>query len=270
MGKFDGKHLTGLVGPVVNRRGRNGVTIIQTAPRKFKQTKATRQASNLFALGSTLAGTIRRDLQTIISGNYDGGMVNRFSKPVREVINQCYDRATKAFNFTEDSFSRLTGFEFNIKSTLINSLWVQAEMHLDGNSLKISLPEIKIGEELKFPVSANVCTLTIAVTRIALKAGLHTIPLQQSIEISKEQQVLPAQEFTFEVPDGCLCVAGIGLNYFSLRNNIKTVMNTVTFNPAGVCGAVITPGTFAEPPREITPHGVKGSEWILLDKLKLQ
>jgi hypothetical protein len=270
MGKFDGKHLTGLVGPVVNRRGRNGVTIIQTAPRKFKQTKATKQASTLFALGSTLACAVRTDLRAIIRNNYDGDMINRFSKPVREVIRQCYDKETKKFNFTEDSFSRLTGAEFNIRSTLINSLWVSAEMSLDGNSVKINLPEIKIGEQLKFPVRANVCVLTVAVTLIALEPGLRTYPLLQTIEISSEQQILPVQEFTFEVPDGCLCVAGIGLEYFSLHGNIKTVMNSKTFNPAGVCGAIVTPGTFIEPPREITPHGVKGSVWTIVDKLKLQ
>ncbi|SMD02412.1 hypothetical protein [Pedobacter africanus] len=269
MGKFDGKHLTGLIGPVVSRRGRNGMTILQTAPRKFKQTKATKQAANLFGLGSTLAKAIRKDLNMLIRSHYDGDMINRFNKPVKEVIRQCYNPETQKFNFSEDSFSRLTGAEFNIRSPLINSLWVRPEVHLDGNTLKINLPEITTDEQLKFPLRANVCELKIAVTLIAPEPGLRTYPLQQSITISKTQETVPAQEFVFEVPDGCLCVAGIGLNYFSLQDNIKTVINGPAFNPAGVCGAVISPGAFVLPPPEVVPNGKKASVWSDIHKLKL-
>lgn len=268
MGKFNGKHLTGLVGNTVSRRGRNGVTIIQSAPGGIKQTNATKQASNLFGLGSSLAKAIRNDLRSIIGNNYDGEMINRFSKPVKEVIRQCYDETTKKFSFTEDSFARLAGAEFNLRSALINSLWVSPAMELAGNTLKISLPEIKTGEQLKFPLRANVCELSIAVTLIAPGPGLHTYPLRQTTEISKTQETIPAQEFTFEVPDGCLCVAGIGLSYFSLHNNIKTVLNSKTFNPAGVCGAIFTPGTFIKPLPEVIPNGKKASVWSNIGTLK--
>lgn len=269
MGKFDGKQLTGLVGATVSRKGKRGTTIVQTVPEKVHQTKATKKAANLFGKGSSLAAAIRRDLDFVIREGQDGEMVNRFSQPVKAVLRQCYHPETQTFQFAADSFARLAGFEFNSGSLLINSLWVKPEMTLMGNTIKINLPEINVKEELKFPLRANVCELNIALTLIALILGLHKHPIEQTISISKVQQIVPAQEFTFEVPHGCLCVAGIGLQYFSLDNNVKTVLNSKSFNPANVCGAIITPGSFIKPPNQVTPNDVLGSEWHELMKLKL-
>lgn len=269
MGKFDGKHLTGLVGDSVSRRGKNGNMIIQSKPREYKQTKATRQAAGVFGQGIRLACVIRKDLHFLIRGNYDGDMITRFNTPVNEVLRHCYDKETEKFTFDADSFARLTGTEFNLKSPLINSLWVSAETVLNGNTLKIQLPEMEIGKQLKFPARANVCELNIAVALIALAPGLHRHAMYQSIEISKEQQILPAREFTFEIPDGCLCVAGIGLQYFSLHKQVKTIINSKTFNPAAICGAVVSPGIFVKPASQNTPYHGRASEWMDIMKLKL-
>nr|WP_121271959.1 hypothetical protein [Pedobacter schmidteae] len=269
MGKFDGKYLTGLVGDSISRRGKNGKIIVQSVPETIRHTKATKQASTLFGLGSVLAGIIRKDLFFLVRDNYDPDMINRFNKPVKDVLRQCYQPDTQTFHFAADSFARLSGFEFNMGSLLMNSLWVKPEMTLTGNTIKINLPKINVKEELKFPLRADVCELNIALALIALIPGLHKHPVEQTISISKAQQTSPAQEFTFEVPDGCLCVAGIGLQYFSLDGNVKTVLNSKSFNPANVCGAIITRGTFVKPPNEVTPNGVRGSEWYELMNLKL-
>lgn len=267
MGIFNGKYLTGLVGESVSRRGKNGETIVQAAPRKYKQTKATKRAAGVFGQGVKLACTIRKDLHFLIRDNYDGDMITRFNTPVNEVLRHCYDKETEKYTFAQDSFDRLAGAEFNIRSLLINSLWVATETTLNGNILRLSLPEIKIGEQLKFPLRANVCELNIAMACIALVPGLHKSAMLQSISISKDQQIVPAQEFTFEVPEGCLCVTGIGLQYFSLHNNVKTVLNSKTFNPAGICSAVVSPGTFVKPPSQNTPYRGRASEWMDIMKL---
>lgn len=269
MGKFNGKHLTGLVGETVSRRGKNGKTILQSKPGKYKQTKGTRRAAGVFGQGISLACVIRKDLHFLIRDNYDGDMITRFNTPVNEVLRHCYDKETEKFTFETDSFERLTGTEFNLKSPLINSLWVSAQTVLEGNILKIQLPEIEVGKQLKFPLRANVCELNIAVAVIALAPGLHKSAMHQSIEISKDQQILPAQEFTFEIPDGCLCVTGIGLQYFSLHNQVKTAINSKTFNPAAVCGALVSPGSFVKPASQNTPHHGRASEWMDITKLKL-
>ncbi|HWW40046.1 MAG TPA: hypothetical protein VNZ46_12075, partial [Pedobacter sp.] len=247
MGKFDGKQIRGLVGNIVIRKGKKA-PIVQSAPRKYKQTKATKQESSLFGKGSILASALRHELNLIISSNQDGEMVNRFNTPIKAVLRQCYDPETQKFNFSEDSFSRLAGFEFNIKSPLINSLWVSPEMQLNGNILTISLPEIEIPALLKFPLAANICTLMVIASFTSLEQCLRKPSTFQTLEISQNETTIPARQFDFEVPQGCLCIAGIGLKYFSVHNSIRTTFNSKAFNPAGIIGAVISPGTFVLPP----------------------
>ncbi|WEK20599.1 MAG: hypothetical protein P0Y49_05535 [Candidatus Pedobacter colombiensis] len=268
MAKFDGKHLTGMIGKLVTRKVKNK-QIVQRAPVSVKQTKATKKAASIFGQGSILAGTIRRNFEAFINSNYHGDMVNRLNTPIRAVIRQCYNPETDKFNFAEDSFSRLAGFEFNIKSLLSNNLWVTPEMSLNGNILKISIPEAKIPKQLKFPSRANLCELTVVVTLISLQQAKFKHPLFQSIEISKTQDTLAAQEFTFEVPDGCLCVAGLNLGYFSLHNSIKTILNNKDFNPAGLLGAIIVPGEFVLPAPIITPNSVSTIPWFDIYDLNL-
>lgn len=247
MGKFDGKHIRGLVGNIVSRKGKKGM-IVQSAPGKYKQSEATKQESSLFGKGSTLASALRRELNLIISSNQDGEMVNRFNKPIKEVLRQCYDPETQKFNFMEDSFSRLAGFEFNVKSPLINSLWVSPEMHLNGNILTISLPEIEIPAQLKFPGATHTCILMAIVSFTSLEHCHRKPSAVQTMEISQSETIVPARQFDFEVPEGCLCIAGIGLKYFSINHTIRTTFNSKVFNPAGIIGALISPGTFVLPP----------------------
>ncbi|WP_449435307.1 hypothetical protein [Pedobacter steynii] len=89
--------------------------------------------------------------------------------------------------------------------------------------------------------NANTCELTVFLSLYVPDQEFHNPRAYQSIEIKDDQENVPAQEFTFEVPDGCLCIAGIKLNYFWLSQNIKTVVNQKNFNPAGICTAIVTP-----------------------------
>lgn len=268
MGKFDGKYLKGLIGNVVVRRGKK-VQIIQSAPRHVKQTESTKKAAGIFGQGSILAGTIRDDLRALFDSNYDGEMINRLNTPVRAVLRQCYDHETEQFNFTEDSFNRLAGFEFNSKSLLINHLWVKPELQYSENILTVSIPEAHIPAQLKFPTTANVCKLNVAISQIALHEGLNHHTLIQHIEIDKNKKFIPAQEFTFEVAGGVLCTVGIGLNYFALNGGVKTVINSKIFNPAGIIGTMITDGTLPTPAPIVTPTGVKASPWQTVSNMKL-
>jgi hypothetical protein len=247
MGKFDGKHIRGLVGNLVQRKTKYGL-VVQMAAARVKQSKATKKAQKVFGQGSTLACAIRKDLLDIIHQKNDSGMVNRFNAPIKDVLKQCVNEGTGHYVFQENSFERLAGFEFNVKSLLINSLLVKPEVSLNGNILKVSLPEVEVLKELKFPGNTNVCELVVSVAMIALHAGKSKEMDAQSIEIQDSQGILPAQDFEFEVSEGCLCVAGIGLRYFKVNDHVRVVFNSITFNPANICGAIITPGTFIVPP----------------------
>jgi len=241
MGKFDGKQIVGLVGGLIFKKGKNKKTIVQTKAAKVKQSAATKESANIFGIASAFSRNLRIDLTSITQKFYDGGMVNRLTTQNRAIFEQCYNKDTKKFDFNKDSFNRLAGFEFNLESPLIDSLWVTPQVALTGNNLTLSLPTFEVPRQLKFPDNANRCELTVFLSFYILDQELHTSPAYQSIEINNDQKSVAAQEFTFEVPDGCLCIAGIQLNYFWFSQNITTVINHKNLNPAGICAAIITP-----------------------------
>lgn len=268
MGLLKGNKLSGLIGPLVVRdSGRKGVSIVQVAPRQMKQSKGTKLAGKLFGLGSSLAGTIRDDLSYLIGKDYDPGMINRFNTPVKAVIRQCFDEKTRTFDFKEDSFQRLVGFEFNSKSLLIDSLLVRPTAILEGYILRLSIPEFQVPPDLKFPFGANTCKLMVVLSQIALRHDLHRNEMEQSIDIDWKQGTVPAAEFSFEVSPGCLCVIGIGLRYAYVHEHTLTPKNSKTFNPVNVCAAVITEGEFVAPP--LRDEDGKNTPWRKIGKLGL-
>ncbi|WP_256005072.1 hypothetical protein [Pedobacter deserti] len=249
MAQFKGKHLSGLMGNLVARRGRDGSTILQIKASRVKQTKATKASAGVFGKASSLACDIRTQLGYLYGLDNDSGMVNRFNTPVRDVLMHCFDKETQTYSFQEDSFSRLAGFNFNIKSPLENTLWVMPEVTLEGTSLKVSIPELEIGSNLLFPDTTKLCVLRVAVSRIALYEGLTSALQTQELIINREQGIVPAQEFTFEVPQGCLCTAAIGLLFYEVSaDNVRYSYNCKEFSPAAILGAIIVPGEFVPPP----------------------
>jgi len=269
MGKFDGKYIRGLVGSVVQRKTRHGL-VVQSAPDKVKQTDATKKAQDVFGQASVLARTIRDNLISVTQGNWDRDMVNRFNKPVRDVLKQCYNKETDQYTFKENSFGRLAGFEFNVKSLLINYLLMSPEVVFRDNVFKVVIPEMNIAEMLRFPGSTNGCEINIAFTSVALHAGRIRQPADfRSFTVQIDQGAVPRQEFEFVADAGCLCVAGIGLSYFTLKNGIRTDYNTKAFNPACVVGAIVVPGVFVEPPPRKEGKKVHASPWTIVYKMKL-
>lgn len=267
MAKFDGKQITGLIGGLVFKKGRDKTTTIQSKPASIVQTSATKGAASLFGIASTLSKAIRYGMAGITDQFYDGGMVNRLTNQTRSILAHCYDKNTQKFIFNETSFNRLVGFEFNLKSPITNNLWVEPQTTLSGNELTVHLPALEIPAQLKFPNSANTCTISVLVNLYVLDQSLRKKFPAQKIEISLNQTQVPAQEFKFEVPDGCLCVAGINLDYFYLHSGIKTVINHKEFNPTAICGAILTPGTFTilaqtDPYRAI-------AEWRIIDGFEI-
>lgn len=269
MARFDGKKLKGIIGKTIIRNGEGDTMIIQSAPVEVKQDPASEKTAGLFGQASALAAVIRHSLSAIIRGNYDPKMINRFNAPVRAVIYRSLDDATGKFIFAANSFEDLIGFEFNNKSWLTNSLYVKPEISLTGSTFKISFPEINVKKQLKFPVNANLCELKVGITFTALDKAMGKPAQYKYVEITNKQVTLSPQEFSFEVPEGCLIVSAVGLNYFNRQDDVKTVMTSKTFNPANICGAVITGGTFVDPGPTKTGNKVKPSPWQYLDKLKL-
>jgi len=246
MAKFDGKFLTGIVGPAVYKKYRNmQVVTAKSRLTKKQQTKNTHKAATQFGIASTLAEQFRRDAYEVITDFYDGTMVYRFRTDVQKALRQAFDAQSEAYHFTANSFDRLNGFEFNADSPVMDNFFVQPEQTIEGNILTIKLPEIHVSKDMKFPVKASSCLLNIAVSMFDLTYGNRTMCPIQSIEIpnGSGDNVIPAQELSFEIEPGCLCISMFSFQFIQKTFAGNLLINSKSFNPVAVFRAVIADGT---------------------------
>lgn len=246
MARVTKRGLIGRIGKVIIRRYRK-IEVAQSAPGKnsVKQTKSTKKAATIFGQASTLGAQIYLlfNKYTILNLQ-DGTMRARITTVLREVLSQCFDKATETFTFSLNSFERLNGFDFNADSPLKNSLWLLPESTLSDNTITVTLPELKINEEFIFPKSTNKCIIYLSARMLNLKEGLGSELMDyQTLEVSDTQTILEKQSFSFEVPKGCLCIVSVSLRFYTFFYE-TSMYNTKAFNPSAICGAFITPGIF--------------------------
>lgn len=268
MAIMKGNDITGLVGPLVIKRGKNGKKIVQTKAGQYKQKPASIKSARMFGFGSTVASIIRHDLSGTFGSNYDPDMINRFNNPVKEVLIHCFNEKEKTFHFEADSFARLADFEFNIKSQLINSLWVKPVMTLNEQTLTITIPEFTIPSQLKFPRNTNSCQVILCVTQLNMNQCKKDYSLYHRFEIKANQSTVPVTEIDFVVKKECLCIAAIGLSYSSVEMGTSTSYNSKLFSPANIIGAIITPGVYVEPIKPVNIHKSESVDWQDDSRLK--
>jgi len=249
MAIFNGKNLSGSIGKIKFSNTKDGQRA-SAMPESVFQTIGSQKTANLFGKASVLGGQIRFGMAEIIAGCYDGKLVNRLTLELQSILTHFYNSASEEFRFSSRSFNKLTGFEFNAASAWRSHLWLTPEVSLDGLILTVRLPALDFSSDLAFPPAANNCVLKILVNQYALEAGYRRYDLEAELEINLSDGFVPEQKWEFEVAEGCLCLVGIGLEYFKLDRNMKTVLQNKTFNPSGICGAVMTSGVFEFPENE--------------------
>jgi hypothetical protein len=248
MATIKGKFIKGKAGSHVYREYR-GQQLIQGLPEVIKshRTEGTKKAATFFGKASKLAGGIRWGLAYISFKFYDGTMIYRFNTEILRCLTAVKDAETQQFNFSADSFRSLAGFEFNAGSMVKDNFFVQPSVTVDGTSLKVTIPEIKIPSELKWPIERpECCRLLITNTMIDLNKGSARNlidPHVMEIPYSYKPSIVPTQTFEFEIIPGCLCITGISLQYIEKTFVGENIVNSKSFNPAAILHAHIAEGT---------------------------
>lgn len=245
MARVDGKFITGKIGPIVYKKYRNKQVIQQTPVfTASSHTEPSKLTAKIFGKASTLAMTLRNNLHPIITDFTDGAMINRLNSEVVHVLNQCKNIEKGTFDFHNDSFNRLNGFEFNQHSLVRNIFHVRPELEVIGNQLKINIPEMLLPQEFNFPKEIGECMLSFGLGMFDLTNGQHYFHPIQSKEITYQYKAktIEPQQFEFEIEPGCLSVIVISLQF--LRNTFagKMFYNSHDFNPTAILRAFISDG----------------------------
>ena len=113
MATFDGKFIRGAAGDLIfKKNGKKQVIQGKSKKDQIDMTQATFDAAFIFGRSSTLASYIRAGAEPIIRFN-DGGMISRFTGECNQILQQAIKGKDNEFDFNQDYFSRLNGFEFN-------------------------------------------------------------------------------------------------------------------------------------------------------------
>ena len=243
MARFNGKNISGAVGPVTFRQTKKG-GVISKRVKKVKQTKATKNSANFFGRVASFTGHIRSDMGSV--GQQDTGFMNRLNKEMLAIFLQCYNKEDKTFNFSNIYFSRLNGMDANSASPLAVWLFPLPAVSLNKNLLTVSIPEMDLPANLKFPFGASVCDLVIQPIQYDLNGGYTQRMNEKVVTIQSDHLGVIAQNYTFEVAPGTLCLIAIGLQFYKQEREKNVAMNSIDFSPAAIAFAMFNDGVFAE------------------------
>jgi hypothetical protein len=261
MASKKGEFFTGIIGNMVYRV-MNGKQVVSSRvePGTMKQTKATKTASGNFAAATALAAQLRRTLAIQLEGLYGDPMRNRLNGLFNKILTESRDPISKRFEFNTESFSRLAGFEFDLDSKVTDHALQMPVLDRLAERIDISFSGHQDPGMFKFPKRSLRCKLTFTLSLFRLKQGkMIALAESQSILLSKNEYLQQPAILTFNVPDGCLYVVGMFLEYQGAGKAGWRVINNLMFSPGCICIAGITAGK---------ETGNSTGVWKKMDKLK--
>lgn len=247
MARIIGKNIIGAVGPVTFSTWRGKQTMkARVGKNRMKQTAATKKASSIFGMASKFSSAIRHAMFALHC-QHDGTMVNRLNAETAAILRKRFNHKTGNYDIQPDTFRPLEGFEFNQYSPLKDKLYILPEIRLDNGTLKIHMPSINAREDLYRPKGMHSCTILFVVYIASIKTRecvLMTNDNVKSIKIGGDQQATVAQDWAFDIPEGCFCITGMAIHYHENWSDLDVSMNSKALSPAMICDFSINPGIF--------------------------
>lgn len=253
--------IIGVLGPLVFRE-LNGKNVISNRVPKgtIKHSKNTKTVSDTFGMANGLAGNMLGCFKEALNNCQDPKLFRRLRKLIQHALLASRDFKSRLYSFDESSFKSLVNVDFTIKSPLELSLLSEPVVNLTGDRLRIFVSGLDDPEILVYPKECFTCEVTVSVALFQLAPGLKLARSEnQSVLLKKNINDISEHEFIFQIPEGCLCVASIILNFYSINRKYTSLINTKDFNPSAICAAFIKPGEYQDN---------DGRQWDEMDGLK--
>ncbi len=234
------KHNMGYIGRLGNviHYKSDGQFYSRSAPRKFKQTKATKLAATVFGRASGIASVIRSLLFEVIPNPTDRSMQLRLVSAVLEWLHKVGNDPARPANQPVP----LTGFSFTGTGPGVTKRWkvdIQVTNPRDGLIL-ISVPEFTPNQSIAAPAdTANIiCTLATGVCDLASGRGIHQVTTELTFNFDNDK--VPGQILSMELPTpkGALIVTGISLVYKIQKTRYIKTNNDKLFMPSEIVHAI--------------------------------
>jgi hypothetical protein len=246
MATNDGKFFRGVIGKVVFRVV-NGKQIAQqrVAAGTIKHSEDTKKSNQTFGMASTLGAQLRRTVSSRITQKVDTTIASRLSGQLFSILSARRDKTTMLYDWQPDSFEALEGFNFNPKQLINKRLDKLPAITLKDETLTVSFPQISMPGILKFPYSSFRCKLSVTVSLFRLADG-KMVPRSASQEKMFEKAIssYPTFKLKYNVPNGCLYIVTLWLDYENMTPNGNKTFNEPRLHSAEVCEARISEGEY--------------------------
>jgi hypothetical protein len=210
----------------------------RSAPRKFKQTKATKVAATVFGRASGIASIIRGLLFKVPHNPTDRQMQLRLVSAVLEWLHRVGNEPAKP---TSQPTS-LTGFSFTGKGPYLRNRWkvdIQVTNPEDGLIL-ISVPAFTPNQSIAVPEDTAYVICTLATGSCDLASGRALQQVTTELTFNFNDIKVPAQTLSMELPTprGALIVTGISLVYKIQKTRYVRTNTDKLFMPAEIVHAI--------------------------------
>jgi hypothetical protein len=227
---------TGRIGNVIHYKMGNKF-YSRSAPRKYKQTKGTKEKSVEFGMASTIGRVIRENLEAVIPEPADRKMQTRL---VGEIFN--WLQLARHQPAPVSTQSTLDGFRFSSESHGLSWRWkLKFEVNNPvSGQIHIAIPSFIPESALRTPAGASgvVCRIASVVIDIENKEKIGSA--QNEIGYTLDRNEAPAQNIIQELPmpGGSLLVTGMCLEYLVVRQGRLVPTNDKLFRPSEIIYAV--------------------------------
>jgi hypothetical protein len=228
---------SGRIGNVVHYKMGNKF-YSRSAPRKYKQTKGTKEKSSEFGMASTIGRVIRENLEAVIFETTDRKMQTRLVGEIFNWLQLARHQPASAIN--QPIF--LDRFHFSSESPSLSARWkLKFEVSSPASGqIQIAIPSFIPISAFKAPAStaAVVCRIASVVIDVENKKEIGSA--QNEISYTLDQNEVAAQNIIQELPmpAGSLLVTGMCLEYIVVRQQRRVPTNDKLFKPSEIIYAV--------------------------------
>jgi hypothetical protein len=209
----------------------------RAAPRKFKQTKATKRRAGEFGRASGLASNIRAQLVSVIPEPADKKMQGRL---VATVFQWLSGQSNHADNSTPGELDR---FSFTETGRKIRERWriaFKLKSAVSGQ-LQIEIPAFVPKESIKAPSGtvSVLCSFALGVCDKESGTQHGNFSMQQKYEYNTEQTEKQIITINLPTPKSSLVVMAASLEYTIMKEGKLKTNRNKAFMPAGIVDAIL-------------------------------
>jgi hypothetical protein len=209
----------------------------RVAPRKYKQTKATKAKASEFGMASTIGRLIRQNLDSVIFNSTDNKMQTSLVREIFEWLQSARNQSASNVNQPH-----LDGFNFSTESPRLPSRWkakIDVSIPVSGQ-LQIMIPSFVPKTSFIAPARTTNIVCKIASVVIDVKNKVEIANATNKISYAMDKNKVESQVIVqnLPMPNGSLLVTGLCLE-FSISQYQKLVpTKDKLFQPSQIIYAV--------------------------------